>query len=155
MPVACKGIYCVYFPRCSTSFRGGGGGGGWLSTCPVDPGSTTALSATAGLLTRRSLCCPAHQAARQPADSRWIPWTGSWLSPDSQLVQFLIEWYWQMNILMHRWGPVCRLPGSLVCPCLKIHEAIVVNIQMSRIQVLLSSYLKLVVGSKPARTSTT
>lgn len=27
---------------------------------------------------------------------------GSWLSPDSQLVQLLIEWYCQMNILMHR-----------------------------------------------------
>ncbi len=87
------------------SFRGGGGGGGWLSISPVGPGSITAPSATVGLLTRRSPCCPALQAARQPADSPWILWrcdsswerlifslflsihNGSWLSADGKLVR--------------------------------------------------------------------
>lgn len=63
-----SGIYGVYFSRCSTSFRGGGGGGGWPSTSPVGPGSSTAPSATAGLLRHRSPCCPGRRAAR------WKPW---------------------------------------------------------------------------------
>lgn len=77
------GIYVVYVSRCSMSFRGGGGGGGWLSTSPVGPGSITAPSATVGLLTHRSPCCPALQAARRPVGSPWILWrcdsSGDWL----------------------------------------------------------------------------